>query len=136
MKNRKIIIPIIVIILIIIVIVMTWYLTNNDKEYISEDLPKIEELVNNSTKNIQGQYELQDLKINNQGTSINVEGKVKNNGSISSPKITMMLYDKEGNLKGKNETIIDNLESNTIRDFKINIIGDYLELDNYKIIIE
>lgn len=134
--SKKFILFIFIIILIIIISVIVFFIKkNNTRE--NATTTEIQKLVENQTENKQGQIELNDINIQSIGSNIVVAGKIKNEGSlIIRCDLTLNLYNEEEQLKGRQSVDIENLQSNEEREFEISIMGDYANLDNYKLVIE
>ena len=134
--SKKFILFIFIIILVILISLIIFFINNKNDEDIT-NTPEIQKLVKNQTEDKQGQIELKDVNIQSIGSNIIVKGKVINEGSmIRRCDVALNLYNNEEQLKGRQDILIENLQSNEEREFEISIMGDYANLDNYKIVIE
>lgn len=96
---------------------------------------KIEEQIDNATKEKQEGMIFKDIKIVKQGATSYVRGTVENkSGKTENFKLQLIMSNSDTKrVYGRVETDIADLKDKEKREFEISIVGDYGSVDNFEV---
>lgn len=104
---------------------------------IPENGQDIQNVVENKTEQVQGDYTVTNLGITAKGAMNYVNGTVTNNGkNTETIKVTLYLKNENDLILGKVDTIVESIAPAEVRNFEIGIMGDYRTVNKYQVIIE
>lgn len=137
-KKQMIIIICVALIVIAVIATATVLLRNSKKSKArTNTIPEIQSIVSNRTTETQEQMNLENVEIKSMGSSIIATGNIKNlDELVKKCTLTLNVYNEKEQLKGSQNITIENLGSQESKEFEITIIGDYIDLKNYEIVVQ